>query len=253
MRKLILHYHLFKNAGSTIDEILKRSFGEAWISFDKEDPTAKILPAEMSAYISSNPSTRAISSHQALLPLPVGEFKIFPLVFLRHPILRARSAYLFEWQKQLRLTEPKGSFAEYVREQLNTRSRCPIANFHVAQLANTALAGEKPQYDACLEGRFSSATAALEDLPFFGLVEQFQESLVRMHFYLSFHFPELKVVNRLVNTTQKNNGKFEDKLLGIRRELGDALYGELVDRNKEDLKLYKFACEKFSSVVPQEN
>nr|WP_029249710.1 hypothetical protein [Microbulbifer agarilyticus] len=54
MRKLILHYHLFKNAGSSIDEILKRSFGDSWLAFDLDRASAKILPAEMAAVISEH-------------------------------------------------------------------------------------------------------------------------------------------------------------------------------------------------------
>mgnify|MGYP000159195178 CR=1 FL=1 len=252
MRKLILHYHLFKNAGSTIDEILKRSFGDAWLSFDKDNPAAKILPSEMTEFIHRNPNARAISSHQVLPPFPQGNFEVFPLIFLRHPLDRARSAYLFEWQKQLGLTEPKGSFSEYVREQLDNGKRCPIANFHVSQLSNTALSGEKPLYDPTPEARISTAKEILEKLPFFGLVEELHESLLRMHFYLKYHFPELKVVNRKINATQDTCKRLDEKLLDIRRQLGEALYGELIDRNQQDLELYKFACAQFNSVVPRE-
>ncbi|WP_406827632.1 hypothetical protein [Microbulbifer sp. ARAS458-1] len=253
MRKLILHYHLFKNAGSSIDEILRQSFGDTWLKFDKETSSAKILPADMQGFIDRHPTARAISSHQAMPPLPQGEYEVFPLVFLRHPLDRARSAYLFEWKKQLGLAEPKGTFAEYVREKLDPQNHGPIADFQVLQLSNESVEGDKPRHATTGEARLERAKRFLEELAFFGLVERFHESLLRMHFCLQYHFPELKVINRQINTTQVAAQQLEDKLMTVRRELGEALYGELCDRNKYDLELYKFACVRFDSVVPRES
>jgi hypothetical protein len=31
-RTIILHYHLFKNAGTSVDAILKRNFGDKWVT-----------------------------------------------------------------------------------------------------------------------------------------------------------------------------------------------------------------------------
>lgn len=253
MRKLILHYHLFKNAGSSIDEILKRSFDDTWLKFDKEKSSAKILPADMQVFINDHPEAKAISSHQLMPPLPRGEFEVFPLVFLRHPLDRARSAYLFEWKKQLGLTEPKGSFSDYVREKLDPKNSGPISNFQVFQLSNEAYAGEKPRHDTASEERLERAKSFLDELAFFGLVERFHESLQRMHFYLQYHFPELKVVNRQINTSQDSAVQLEEKLMTVRRELGEALYGDLCDRNQLDMQLYKHACFRFDTVVPKEN
>jgi hypothetical protein len=42
MRFVILHYHIFKNAGSTIEEILERSFGEGFARFDTLEREARV-------------------------------------------------------------------------------------------------------------------------------------------------------------------------------------------------------------------
>ncbi|UHQ55868.1 sulfotransferase family 2 domain-containing protein [Microbulbifer sp. YPW16] len=252
MRKLIVHYHLFKNAGSSVDAILRHSFGQHWISFDKSDPSAKILPHELDRFIDENPSIRAISSHHALTPLPLSDaYEIFPLVFIRHPIARAKSAYLFEWQKQLGLERPKGSFSDYVQEKVLDNDRGAISNFHVCQLSNVAIQGKRPVHDESPEARLARAKERLDSLPFFGLVEFFQESLVRAHFYLKYHFPELNVVNRVINTTQKVDQNLDAKLVGIRAELGAELYRLLEQENKLDLEFYKYARQQFFSTVPQ--
>lgn len=249
MRKLIVHYHLFKNAGSSVDAILKDSFGGQWREFDTDDPAAKILPERLDEFIRSNPELRAISSHQALPPIPQGEdYEVFPLVFVRHPLARARSAYLFEWQKQLGLEAPKGTFAEYVEEKLASNGGA-ISNFHVYQFSNLAAGGEKPRHDPDPGVRLAMAKEFLASLPFFGMVEQFHESLVRIHFYLKYHFPELSVVNRTVNSTQGSSSHLDARLIAIRAELGAEVYGLLERRNLLDLALYQHACELFSSVV----
>lgn len=253
MRKVLLHYHLFKNAGSSIDEILSESFGDKWMAFDRDVASAKIMPSEISAAIDQFQSLRAVSSHQAMPPLPQGEFEVFPVVFLRHPIDRARSAYLFEWKKQLGLSVPKGSFADYVREKLAPGNQGPIANFQVYQLSNAAVNGARPIHSSEPTENLFRAKQLLKELPYFGLVERFHESLERMHFYLKYHFPELRLVNRQLNATQDRGKSLEDKLLSIRKELGDALFGELSERNRLDLELYKFATVQFDSVIPRES
>ncbi len=151
------------------------------------------------------------------------------------------------------LSEPKGSFSDYVREKLDPKNHGPISNYHVHQLSNTAYAGDTPKHSSVPSEKLEKAKAFLLELPFFGLVECFQESLERLHFYLKYHFPDLQVVNRQVNTTQDSAVSLEHKLLNIRRELGEALYGELLDRNKLDLDLYKFAHAQFNAVVPRES
>ena len=96
-RKVIIHYHIFKNAGTSIDRMLKESFSERWANYDKPEPTSKISPAELEEFILDNPDLMAVSSHHAVPPLPDKHLEVYPIILLRHPIDRAYSAYLFEW------------------------------------------------------------------------------------------------------------------------------------------------------------
>ena len=250
MRKLILHYHLFKNAGTSIDNILSNSFGDKWQNWDcplnKQGP---IRPAEMATFIEENPQLKAISSHDAVPPVPVGAFQIFPIIFLRHPIDRARSAYLFEWQKEFGSEAPKGSFSEYLDEKLTPSGDSVIANFQVSRLSNMEYGEEfsrKPLRDY---ERLDRAKLFLRSIPFFGLVENFQQSLVRLHYYLKPNFPEVKVVNHQANVIQDINAKLEEKLESIQVELGDEKYQMLCERNDLDIKLYQFAVKLFYTIV----
>ncbi len=96
MRFVILHYHILKNAGSTLEEALDHSFGERFQRLDSVNRDHTIGTSRSSAwsYIKSNPALDAVSSHQIRYPLPETRgILFFDICFLRDPIERVRSMY----------------------------------------------------------------------------------------------------------------------------------------------------------------
>ena len=95
-RPVIVHFHLFKNAGTSVDRILQRNFGDRWIEI--EGPNNKKLTQDaLIDFIRGNPQYDAISSHTAVVSVPqYDDIEIIPIFFYRHPIDRIRSAYDFE-------------------------------------------------------------------------------------------------------------------------------------------------------------
>lgn len=251
MKNIIIHYHIFKNAGTTIDEILRSSFGTRWQNLDKlPTPGVKIFPFEIQNFLEHNPQICALSSHDAVLPEPVGEFRIFPIFFLRHPLLRAQSAWKFEWQIQLGLTSPKGSFSEFIQHKIDRKEAGVFSNFQTHKLSNQAYKPIDLQRRPATDGELLQiAQTVLDTTPFFGLVEHMQESLERMHFYLKMAFPELLVFNKRLNASASQALDTSIALEQLRMEIGDALYKELEARNTLDLKLYQYAADRFFSVV----
>jgi len=170
VRKLILHYHLFKNAGTSVDELLKRSFGSRWVTreFNGGGPAAH--RAELARWLQEERDAVAFSSHTAQLPPPAAAgVECFPLIFVRHPIDRIASAYAFE-------TKHGGSgfgavlarnttLAGYIEVRLSLGHDRQCRNFHVARLAQMF-----PATDGDERAR---AMKALDALPFVGLVEAF--------------------------------------------------------------------------------
>ncbi len=123
-RKVIVHNHVFKNAGTSDDHMLKDSLGERWVEWDTPNPGGKISPAELETFILDHPDIVAVSSDQAMPPLPDQHLDIYPIVFLRHPVDRAYSAYLFEWNKQQSTDAPIDSFEECGTEKCsNSRQK----------------------------------------------------------------------------------------------------------------------------------
>src|SRR3546814_7801728 len=93
MRTVVLHYHLFKNAGTSLDKVLQENFGEKWVTREfprRSNPVVHVR--EVAEWIMGNPEAVAFSSHTAELPPPVlPGIRVIPLIFIRHPIDRIAS------------------------------------------------------------------------------------------------------------------------------------------------------------------
>jgi hypothetical protein len=249
MRHIVIHYHLFKNAGTTIDTVLHNHFGDACGAVEGAHPWETLAPAEVAAYALANPALRAISSHQARLPVPEAAGIAFhPVVFLRHPIDRAGSVYAFE-----RLQPPESpslgariareqDFAAYVRWRLTPGNGAVIRDFQTTHLSareadmRTARATQADLADAC---------ARLDALPFFGLVERFDESLDRMRTWLAPHVGALPARYTVENSSEGRKTTLEERLQEIATALGPDLYQQLLQENALDLRLYEHATRRF--------
>lgn len=245
-RQVLVHYHFFKNAGTSIDHILESSFGDAWKKFDLDSSGSVISPERLESYILENPQLRAVSSHQAIMPLPNKSIEVHPIVILRHPIERINSCYLFECQKQTGASELSMSLKEYVQEKFNSFRASVIEEYHTLRLANQQYHGRQPNGMYREDELLQFAKKFIDDLPCFGLVEQFYESLIRYKFFFASAFPEFKPYSVKSNVSQKNNLGLSDRLELIRFELGDELYQEVLDRNRMDIEIYEYAVKRFN-------
>lgn len=248
-RAVIVHYHLFKNAGTSIEKLLRDSLGDAWASWDKPESGAKISGADMQAWLEAHPQIKAVSSHQLVPPSPTGDFNITPIVFLREPLSRVRSAWLFEWQKQLGLDEPKGPLTQYIEEKFKQQNTSVIANFQVSRLSNTQYDNVKQRLHRYNHELLPAACRFIDSLPFVGLVDRFSESLFMMESVVADCFPQLVVREHRENVTESSQASVEDKIERLRRDIGNDLFDELCIRNRLDLQLYSYAQGRFEAMV----
>jgi hypothetical protein len=245
---VIVHYHLFKNAGKSIDRALREELVDRWIPFDKPDPGAKISPAEMEEFILDHPYGAAFSSHQVVPPLPARQLQVLPIVFLRHPIDRAYSAYLFEWKVQKETAAPIGTFEEYIAEKLNgAPRRNAIEDFQALHLANWEYERGRPSSHLDDERALANARGFLRGIRCFGLVEQYDRSLEVLNGTLATHFSGLKLRPHRENVTREERS-LEARMRRIRSELSPEAYSELTRRNQLDLRLYDYAERLFSAL-----
>ncbi len=250
-RQVIVHYHLFKNAGTSVERLLKQSFGSAWKAWDKPESSGKISGKELQHWLEDNSSIKAVSSHQLLPPIPHGDFNVTPIVFLREPLSRVRSAWLFEWQKQHGLAEPKGSLPEYIEEKFKQANASVIANFQVSRLSNTQYDEVKQRLHRYHHELLPAACAFVDSLPFVGLVENFTDSLRLLQQCTQTTFPELIVREHRENVTDASSTTVEQRIELLRKEIGNDLFDELCVRNRLDLQLYSYASGRFHSQLEQ--
>jgi hypothetical protein len=251
LRQVIVHYHIFKNAGSTLDSMLGKTFGKHWASHDKDQAGAVISPQELGVYIEQRPELLAISSHQAVLPLPeVPGTEIIPVMFLRHPLDRVRSVYDFERRQGL-MSGPvsKGaehasrmSFAEYLRWRLDSTRNGVVHNFQTARMIFERRLNRRALKDA----DFELAWERVQVLPFFGLVERFDASVVMLSDVLGRRGISF-ATNYVPHNQSKREESLEDRVLSMRTELGEAMWSELLARNACDMQLYERAQREFEA------
>jgi hypothetical protein len=238
MRKVILHYHLFKNAGSSLDAAFKENFDVAkseWVTKEFSDQPMQNRE-KVIQWIINNPQAKCFSSHTALLPPPqIDGVSIIPVIFFRHPIDRMASAYSFE-NKQI--DEGFGStlarnttLAGYIETRLSIRADRQCRDFHAHRLAT--ILGDKQGDEA------TRAKMAIERLPFVGVVEKYSESLSSLEALLEkegFEGVKLKPIEKNVSRGLKKS--LDEKLTEIKEQLGTKLFSKLVEANKMDLLIY---------------
>ena len=61
----LVHYHLFKNAGTSVDEMLRQNFGSQWIEREFEGPHNRPNTDAVAQFLNERPDIIALSSHTA--------------------------------------------------------------------------------------------------------------------------------------------------------------------------------------------
>ena len=240
-RCVIVHIHIFKNAGTTFDWALKRNFGKAFIDHRDDDARKKGGAEYLLNYINAHSDLAAFSSHHIRIPLPEDDTATFlPALFIRHPVLRAQSVYTYE--RHQRSATPgaqhakKLDFEKYIEWRMQKGVGRTIRNSQTIICAKL-LAPGRPF-------NLTRAKTFLELCPLMGIVERFDESMVVFEHHLQSYFQGLDLSYR-----RQNRGRDENKdqpksinarasailnTMGAQKEL-------FLESNKNDQMLYRFA------------
>ncbi len=240
MRNVILHYHFFKNAGTSFDGVLKQNFKGKWVEREFPNSRGAEHQAEVAKWILSQPEAIAFSSHTMDGPPPkIPGINVVPYVFIRHPILRLKSVYEFE-RKQMphesvgsRLAHGR-TFSEYVEGRLAINGDRQCKNFHCARLA---------RWIGSDEDEFTRASQVLLSLPAFGIVERFEKSMENFASAYKSMFPFFKPTSMKLNSSSVDGGGMS--LSKIEAELGVPTFSKIMKLNQNDLNLYDVALKAF--------
>lgn len=245
-RPVVAHIHLFKNAGTSVEAGLKAHFGDRWMSYDRTDSGGLIGHQHLAEVLAANPNIAALSSHQLRPPVSaLQEVELFPLVFLRHPIDRIRSAYDFERRQAAATPSSEAARTNDLQgwiEFHRSRNSSQCSEFHVMALtelrwdetATTVATAETHEH-------LTSARDFLNSLPAFGIVEKYDDSWEWITSAIRSRFPAFTGPAVQANTTDRRLDSLDERLAATQDMLGTEAFEQLADDNKHDIALYEWA------------
>jgi hypothetical protein len=256
-RLIIIHNHVFKNGGSTIDWALRRNFKSGFV--DHHDNRNMQKGAEyLGPYLSGHPQIRAISTHHLRPPLPeIGDARLVTIMMFRHPIERVTSVYNFE-RLQIHAETLGARYArdhdlrEYVQWRMQYTVPPTIRNFHIFRTLPPPVNWKK-EVD---ENKFALAKAYIDSVEMLGFVERFDESMVLFEEELRTFLPDIDLAYVIQNVGQRKMETQEERIERLRNEIGDDTFQRLENSNAKDMELYQYAqnvFEKRCAAVPDLN
>jgi hypothetical protein len=234
---------LFKNAGTSLDVLLKKNFPNSWVSKEFTG-TAPSRREAVISWILKETDAVSFSSHTAApLQGEIENVEVFPISFVRHPIDRIASAYTFERKQGYSTFGPtlarNTSLGGYIDIQLSLGHDSQCRNFLLQHFASFS--------DGVTQDREKRAVKVVDTLPFIGLVEEYAESIEKLSMWLKPHFPEFQPIVFEANVTRDVSLPLEERLSLIRQEIGSDLYQKVTDANKADFMLYERVKQRYSA------
>lgn len=237
----LIHYHIFKNAGTSFEWALQQVLDRRYRSFDSSTPRGLVAHQDIVAFSAENPEVVAISSHQAAPPAPeIAGRSVLTSILIRDPIARIRSIYVFEREQEAptpgSLKAKEFSFRDYVEWRLKT-SPSMLCNYQVHFCTRTA---ERPAPTPD-EERLKLAIAHLDQMDIVGTVARYNEWIALAENILASAFSGLTLPSAHRNATNRAalpETAIFDQLVN---ELGEGTAHRLVENNQLDMCLYQVA------------
>lgn len=250
-QRIVIHYHIFKNAGTSVDASLRHSFGDRWRSFEGPHPHAIQSSENLGGFIAANPHLVAISSHLARPPIP--NARCLPVAFLRHPLLRAYSVYNFTRRDP---SQPYSDVAQdfgfpgYIAWALRKEpGSIVIRNYQVVHLSDASWRADHILNACAQRSDLEQARQLLTDWAVVGIVEQFNLSARVFQTLYGADVPDLALLPRWENSTSASQSAPDEQLESLRHALGESLYADFMDANRLDLALYAHAQSVLASAA----
>jgi len=234
VRYVLVHYHIFKNAGSTVEYILAKAFGERFCGVHGPDTDSVLTGSELARFLEANPELEAVSSHHLKFPIPeIPRTVVIDCCFLRNPLDRVWSIYKYfnriETANELGV-RAKQMDAKSFAELLVRDYPQMVNDVQVNLLTNGGVYLRPPD-----QADFELAAHVVQRMSLLGIVELFDESMTAAEYYLRPVFPvKLHYVRQ--NASDANGD--------IRQLAGSKLYEQLAALNQLDLQLVDRAREE---------
>ena len=238
---MLIHYHIFKNAGTSFEWALERTYGDRFRRYDSPTPGGIVSARELARLVRNEPHLVAISSHQAVPPAPriLGR-KVLTSILIRDPIARIGSIYAFERRQTVEtpgaLKAKELDFKSYVQWRLAT-SPAMFCNYQVYFCA-----GRKVSFGDCSQRDLEAAIIRLDGIDIVGTVRRYRDWLALAQAMLGDNSERLSLETVHQNRSDSGSSESEAEIHArLVRDLGSELTAELVRRNELDMYLYQVA------------
>jgi hypothetical protein len=250
-RSIILHHHIFKNAGSTLDAALRRQFGCGFAEFHPNaSDSGRVSPEELKYFVDQHWRLWAISSHHFMgrdfkssLPEKRDEYQFFDFVLLRHPVSRLASIYLYyrglpKEDHPLHMASHDQSFSEFLE-------------FIISSYPNFVINPQVTMFGCDHYGVVPSnknidrAMARLMDVSCLGVVEEYASAMVIAEYFLQPVFPDLQLHGKIANTSRRSPiAGYDGSLESIQAAIGDVLFKKVCALNDLDIALWSMVSSE---------
>jgi hypothetical protein len=238
IRRVIVHSHIMKCAGTTFASILEREFGDDCYHVHRPGPDGVIYGEDLAAFLRATPGARAVTSHHFRFPVPHELGDIVDCCPVRRPTDRLESLYLF--------------FASDVTQPLHPLARDAggIGPFIVGLLegyppyvvdVQTAALAMRTQSRPPGRLELERAVRRISDSSMVVVVDRFDESMVVAEHVLAGTWPGLRLHYEAQNTTREVRYSVEERERRFRRQCGDETYALVKRCNELDEELWRAA------------
>jgi hypothetical protein len=234
VRYVLVHYHIFKNAGTTVEFALNEAFGDRFCLIHGPEADSVLTGADLARFVAARPALQALSSHHLKFPVPeIPGTVLIDCCFLRDPLDRIWSMY--KYFKRIETTDELSERAKQVDAkrfaELLVRDYPQMINdVQVNLLANGGVYLRPPD-----QNDFERAAHTLDRTSLLGVVDLFDESMTAAEYYLRPVFPvKLHYVKQ--NASDPNGD--------VRQLAGSKLYEQLAALNRFDVKLVERARQE---------
>ena len=249
-RTICLHFHIFKNAGSTIDWTLRKNFSKNAISIDDINDPGTIIPfTTLLDFIRVNPNTKSISSHQIRYPIPdIGDINFIPILFIRDPIERVFSVYNFKKRINDKLDGTikikKSGFSEFVTWSLDP-------NYMVTNNYQVDFLSYSEKKSGISKNDLETAKIILKSCKILGVVERMNESLILAEEILKPYFKNIDLSYIKQNVSTKKDKKISANSYSEKFQIDEKLVDNLFSQNILDCDLHSFANKELDKRLEQ--
>lgn len=233
-RHILLHYHIFKNAGTTIYFILRSNFGKRVASLDSNRFNRALSDDALLEFLQKHPKIEAVTSHHLFPPKPQHEEFVFhDILFLRHPLARLSSMY--DFYRRTDVTEDpltkearRRTTADFMRLLMDKYPH-HVNNAQVMYLSARERNAAEPELKTAV--RIALQSTAL------GLAEQFDVSAVTAEESLSPVFKGIRFAYIARNVSSSGPRELQVHLSHFQDACGDQIYEQLLKLNLLDIAL----------------